>query len=107
LIPPTDIADLRTAFRANPADLGVGLFNRTSGEIRLGSFDLITGGQGHQGLADALGITNNQDWRGFVETSDGRFIPTSHFNLIDGGLTMRPDHEAAVRQQLQLGGLLT
>jgi hypothetical protein len=106
MIPPGDIADLQAAFQANARDIGVGLYNPSTGEIRLGSFDLVTGGQGHQGLADALGITDNGSWRGFIVTSDGRFSPTSHFNLVDGGLMMKVDYQAAVRQDLQQGGLL-
>ncbi len=106
MIPPADVADLQAAFQANPADLGVGLYNPSTGEIRLGSFDLVTQGQGHQGLADALGITNNPDWRGFIVTSIGQFLPTSHFNLIDGAMTMNPVHEGHVRQELLQAGLL-
>src|SRR4051812_33698487 len=83
MIPAGDIADLQTTFQANPKDLGIGLYNPATGEIRLGSFDIVTQGQGHQGLADALGITNNLQWRGFIVSSDGKFIPTSHFNLVD------------------------
>ena len=106
MIPPGDVADLQAAFRLNPKDLGVGLYNSSTGEIRLGSFDLVTQGQGHQGLADALGIRDNEDWRGFVVSADGKFLPTSHFNLVDGALTMNPVHAAAVRQELQQAGLL-
>jgi hypothetical protein len=62
MIPPGDVADLRAAFRANPSDLDVGLYNPATGDIRLGSFDLVAQGQGHQGLADAFGIKDNGDW---------------------------------------------
>ncbi len=106
MIPPSDVAALQSAFQANPRDVGVGLYNPSTGVIRLGSFDLVTGGQGHQGLADALGITDNGPWRGFIVTSDGKFAPTSHFNLVDGGLVMRADYQAAVRQELQQVGIL-
>jgi hypothetical protein len=106
MIPPGDIADLQAAFRANPADLGVGLYNPTTGEARLGSFDLVTQGQGHQGLADALGIVNNSEWRGFLVRSDGQFLPRSHFNAVDGSMAMLPVHEAAVRQLLRQAGLI-
>ena len=37
-----------------------------SGEIRLASFDKVTKGQGHHGLAIAIGIANNSEWRGFL-----------------------------------------
>jgi len=107
VIPPHDVADLQAAFQANPNDLGVGLYNPSTGEIRLGSFDKVTRRQGHQGLANALGITNNEDWRGFVVTADGQLLPVSHFNLADGKLTLKPCHEAVVRQELQQAGLLS
>jgi hypothetical protein len=107
MIPPGDVADLQAAFRANPRDLGVGLYNPATGEIRLGSFDLVTQGKGHQGLAEALGITDNSEWRGFSIDAAGRFQPRSHFNLIDGSISMRPVHEAAARQELQAAGLIT
>jgi hypothetical protein len=87
MIPAGDVADLRAAFRANPQDLGVGLYNPATGEIQLGSFDLVTQGQGHQGLADALGIKDNGNWRGFLVTADRRFepprwpIPTTKYSL--------------------------
>ena len=106
MIPAGDVANLQAAFRLNPRDLGVGLYNPSTGEIRLGSFDLVTQGQGHQGLADALAIRDNGDWRGFVVSADGKFLPTSHFNLLDGTLTMNPVHAAVVRQELQQAGLL-
>lgn len=106
MIPPGDVADLQAAFAANPQDLGVGLYNPTTGEIRLGSFDIRTLGQGHQGLANVLGIRDNGEWRGFVLSSDGKCAPTSHFNLVDGAMTMKPDHEAQVRQELRQAGLL-
>jgi|ERR1700722_13909123 len=107
MIPGSDIADLQAALLANPKDLGVGLYNPSTGEIRLGSFDIITQGQGHQGLADFLGITNNGEWRGFIVSSGGTFAPTSHFNLIDGSLAMKPDYEVAVRRELKQAGLIS
>jgi hypothetical protein len=101
-----DLKALQAAFQANPNDVGVGLCNPSTGEIRLGSFDTVTGGQGHQGLANALGIMNNGEWRGFVVSSDGRFVPTSHFNLPDGGLLMNPGLAAQVQRALQQAGLV-
>jgi hypothetical protein len=92
---------------ANPKDLGGGLYHLSTGEIRLGRFDLVTQGHGHQGLADALRITNNIEWRGFIVSSDGKFAPTSHFNLVDGSLVMKPDHQADVRLELQQAGLIS
>jgi hypothetical protein len=107
MIPPRDILDLQDAFHSNSRDIGVGLYNPSTGEIRLGSFDLVTGGQGHQGLADVLGIADNTDWRGSLVFSDNKFLPTSHFNLVDGTLTMKAAHESFVRQELRREGFLS
>ena len=107
MIPPRDVADLKADFRTNPQDVGVGLYNPSTGEIRLGSFDRVTQQQGHQGLADALGITKNSDWRGFLVSTDGKFHPMSHFNLLDGSLMLKPSHEIDVRKELQQAGLLS
>jgi hypothetical protein len=106
MIPPGDVRELRTAFASNPGDLGVGLYNPGTGEIRLGSFDRMTLGQGHQGLANAVGVANDDEWRGFLVRADGSLLPVSHFNLIDGSLALKPDHEARVRQALQQAGLV-
>src|SRR5262245_35102746 len=105
-IPPGDVAGLRAAWAINPQDIGLGLYHPSTGEVRLGSFD-TTGGQGHQGLADVVGITANQEWRGFIVSSAGQLIPTSHFNLVDGGkLAMRPDLAAVVEHALRQAGLV-
>jgi hypothetical protein len=94
VIPQADVDALLVAFQANTNGLGVGLYH------------FATGGIGHQGLADALGITNNNDWRGFIITSDGRFAPTSHFNLPDGSVMLRDDLAAQVQQALRRAGLI-
>lgn len=101
-----DVSALILAFAANLNDLGVGLVNIKTGEIRLGSFDLVTHGQGHQGLADALGIVDGADWRGFTFSVSGRFADASHFNLPDGGLKMLPVLASLVHQALKLAGLV-
>jgi hypothetical protein len=101
-----DVAALTAAFQTNPNDLGVGLYNPQTGEVRLGSFDLVTIGQGHQGLADAVGIKDNSEWRGFIVSPDGRFNPGSHFNIVDGDVMMKPDLAAAVEQALKGVGLV-
>jgi hypothetical protein len=106
MIPADDVARLRDAFRANPRDLGVGLYNPTTGEIRLGSFDNDTDGKGHEGLADALGITDDAAWRGFSLSASGLLAPVSHFNMPDGSLLLRPEYEATVRAALRLAGLI-
>jgi len=106
MIPADDVARLRDAFRANPRDLGVGLYNPATGEIRLGSFDNDTDGKGHEGLADELGIVDDGAWRGFSISPSGQLAPVSHFNMPDGSILLRPHHEAAVRAALRLAGLI-
>lgn len=101
-----EVARLQAAFRAKPQDVGVGLYNVSTGEIRLGSYDTVTQGQGHQGLADALGITDMGDWRGFIITPTGQYAATSHFNLVDGHLRMKQADDAAVQQALRQAGLI-
>jgi hypothetical protein len=56
MIPAGDFADLPAAFHANLKDLGVGLYNPSADEVRLGSFDTVAQRQGHKGLADARAI---------------------------------------------------
>ena len=106
MIPAGDITDLQAAFVANPRDLGVGLYNPSTGEIRIRSFDQMTGGQGHQGLANILGIQDHHQWRGFIITANGDLFPISHFNLVDGALTLKPADEALVRVKLLQAGLI-
>jgi hypothetical protein len=107
MIPTADIAQLQAAFQFNARDLGIGLNNPSTGVIRLGSLDRVTLGKGHQGLADALSISDVRNWRGFVIRSDAKFFPTSHFNLVDGKIALRADHEDYVRKELQQAGLIS
>jgi hypothetical protein len=100
------VAAIQAAFASNPRDIGVGLYNPKTGEICIGSFDQVTQGGGHQGLADALGITDNSEWRGFVISSDGSFNPASHFNRCDGSPRMKPDLANLVEQTLRQAGLV-
>ena len=51
-------------------------------------------------------MADNTAWRGFIVSSDGRLIPASHFNLVDGNLAMQPDLADAVRQALEHAGLV-
>ncbi len=106
MIPADDIARLRDAFRVNPRDLGVGLYNPATGEIRLWSFDLVTNRQGHEGLADALGIVDDDEWRGFSISSSGQLSPMSHFHLPDGSTLLKPGHEARIRGELKQAELI-
>jgi len=101
----SEVALLKDAFKGNPQDIGLGLVNPTTGEIRLGSFD-ATNGLGHQGLANTIGVTNNSAWRGFIVTADGRLIPKSHLNVPDGSLALRSDLAILVEQALRQVGLV-
>jgi hypothetical protein len=108
-INPTQSANLKRAFQANPNDLGVGLYNPSAGEIQLGSFDQLNQagfGQGHQALADSLGITDTSQWQGFVIDSNGNLVPTCHFNLPFGGRLMPAAEAARVEQALRQVGLV-
>ncbi len=40
-------------------------------------------------------------------TSTGMLFPISHFNLVDGAMSLRQDHEAQVRKELQQVGQLS
>jgi hypothetical protein len=108
-IDPTEITNLQNAFRTNPNDLGVGIYDPSTGEIHLGSFDQLNQagfGQGHQALADSLGITDTSQWQGFVIDSNGGFAPSSHFNPPFGnGLAMPPADATQVLQALQQASL--
>jgi len=109
LIDPTETGNLQKAFRSNPNDVGIGLFNPRTGEIHLGSFDQLSSAgfaQGHQGLADSLGITDPSQWQGFIIDSNGGFAPISHFNQPFGSaMAMPPAQAALVLHALQQAGL--
>ncbi|MCI0463316.1 MAG: hypothetical protein L0Z62_40735, partial [Gemmataceae bacterium] len=71
-------SELLHAFRMKPNDLGVGLYNPTTGQIHLASMDRVaTGGHGH--LTQILNLRDSE-WRGFVIGARGEFFPTSHLN---------------------------
>lgn len=106
MIVGNEVINLQQAFRANPLDLGVGLYNPSTGEMHVGSYDTICDRRGHQGLADALDITNNREWRGFMISSGGQFLPQSHFNVVDGVSRLKQADEDIVRLELERAGLL-
>lgn len=108
-IPQAEVAVVKTAWGHNPQDLGVGLYNPTTGEIHVGTFD-TTGRQiGHDGLQMALRIpdVDRLHWRGFVFTSTGRTFNQSGFNIPDGTPPrMRADFYAQVEDALRRAGLI-
>lgn len=96
MIPPGDVDRLRADFANNPNELGVGLYNPTTGVIRLGGFDSVTFKCGHYGLAAACGIVDDAEWRGFTVNANGRFAGTSSYNRIDGSVKLLPAYERAI-----------
>jgi hypothetical protein len=110
IIKQAQVANLQKAFQADVTDLGVGLYNPSTGEIQLASFDELDSagfGQGHQALADFLGITDTSQWQGFTLDANGGFAPISHFNRsFSGTMAMPPADEATVLQALQQAGLV-
>jgi hypothetical protein len=95
------------AWARNSNDIGLGLFNPSTGEIHVGSFD-TTGGTGHDGLQNTLGIpdADRPHWRGFVISSGGQAINSSAFNNPDGGLRMLLASFAQVEDALRRAGLI-
>lgn len=104
------VTALLNALQADPTDLGVGLYNPSTGQIHLGSFDQLSNAgfaQGHQGLADFLGITDTTRLQGFVVDANGRFAPMSHFNQPHtGSMAMPPADALRVEQALRQAGLV-
>jgi hypothetical protein len=107
IIPQAEVDALRLAWARNPNDLGLGLFNPSTGAIHVGSFDM-TGRIGHDGLQNMLGIpdADRPHWRGFVVSSGGLAINNSAFNNPDGGVRMLPASFAQVEEALRQAGLI-
>jgi len=85
-IPQSEVDALRAAWARNRGDAGLGLYNPTTGEIHVGSFDTTGQGIGHDGLQLTLGFSDldRSQWRGFIIVSDGQAINNSGFNIFDG-----------------------
>jgi hypothetical protein len=98
---------LQRAWARNPNDLGLGLYNPSTGEIHVGSYD-TTESIGHDGLQNALGIpdADRPKWRGFIVSSGGQVVNNSAFNNPDGGVRMLPDYFAQVEDALRRAGLI-
>jgi hypothetical protein len=98
---------LRLAWGKDPTDIGLGLYNPSTGEIHVSSYD-ASGQMGHDGLQQMLGIPDaaRPNWRGFLLTSGGQAVNTSSFNNPDGGLQMRQDFFAEVLDALRRAGLI-
>lgn len=108
-IPPSDVLAVRAAWAINGNDIGLGLYNIQTGEVRVGTFDTSGQGIGHDGLQLTLGFPDADRplWRGFVFSSDGRALNLSGFNGTDGTPPrMRADYFAAVEGALRQAGLI-
>lgn len=107
IIPQSEVDALRKAWASNANDLGLGLYNPTTGEIHVGSFDQ-TGQSGHDGLQRNLGIPDSDraNWRGFIVSSTGHVINNSAFNNTDGGVQMLAVDFTEVQSALKDAGLI-
>ncbi len=108
-IPQAEVNAVRARWGIKASDIGLGLYNPGTGEIRVSTFD--TGGQGigHEGLQMTLGIpdADRPQWRGFVFNSAGQAMNLSGFNIPDGTPPrMRADHYAQVGDALRRAGLI-
>lgn len=73
-IPQADVNLVRVRFAADPQDVGIGLYNPSTGEIRLSTVDAAGG---HAGLAHSLAIPHDRDWRGFSFDLVGQTLKTA------------------------------
>lgn len=108
-IPAAEVAAVRAAWATKAGDIGLGLYNPSTGEIHIGTFDTTGLGIGHDGLQMTLGIpdVDRSQWRGFIFSSNGQAINNSGFNVVDGSAPrMLPVYFAQVEDALQRGGLI-
>jgi hypothetical protein len=108
-IPQAEVDAVRRAWAQNGNDIGLGLYNPSTGEIHVGTFDTTGQRMGHDGLQQSLGIPDSDRprWRGFVFSSGGQVINNSGFNVPDGTPPrMRADAFAEVQAALRRAGLI-
>src|SRR5580700_9942571 len=108
-ISTAELDAVKRAWVQNSSDIGVGLYNPSSGEIHVGTFDTTGQRIGHDGLQMTVGIpdSDRHQWRGFIFSSGGQAINNSGFNAPDGtSPRMRADSFAEVRVALQRVGLV-
>lgn len=107
-VAPAEVAAVRAAWVKNRNDVGVGLYNPTTGEIHVGTYDTTALRIGHDGLQASFGIADvdRPHWRGFVFDSSGQTMNASGFNAPDGNPPrMRPDYFSQVEDALRRAGL--
>ena len=98
-IPQTEVDAVRAAWLNNDKDIGVGLYNPSTGEMHVGTFNTAGQRMGHDGLQLTLAIddADRPQWRGFIFLSSGQAMNLSGFNILDGtGHAMRLDYFAQV-----------
>jgi hypothetical protein len=86
-----------------------GLYNPSTGEIHVGTFDTTGQSIGHDGLQMTLGFpdADRPQWRGFVFSSGGQSINQSGVNIPDGAPPrMRAGFFAQVQDALSRAGLV-
>jgi hypothetical protein len=106
---PAEVDSVRRAWARNRNDLGLGIYNPYTGEIRIGTFDTTGQRIGHDGLQMTLEFPDRDrpQWRGFVFSSGGQVINQSGFNIPDGTPPrMRADYFAEVQDALKREGLI-
>jgi hypothetical protein len=93
-----------TRWQQEPGDIGLGVYNPSTGEIHVGSFDAYGG---HDLFLQNLGITDAAPWRGFVVGSNGQASNNSGLNVGLGyGQGMSPTDYQHVVDELRQGGLI-
>jgi hypothetical protein len=108
-ISQAEVTGVRAAWATNSNDVGLGLYNPSTGEIHVGTFDTTGQGMGHDGLQIAFRIpdADRPQWRGFVFTSSSQIMNLSGFNVPDGTFPrMRADYFAQVEDALRRAGLI-
>jgi hypothetical protein len=108
-IPQDEVDAVQRAWAHNRSDIGLGLYNPSTGEIHVGTFDTTGQRMGHDGLQRTLGVptADRPDWRGFLFTSNGQCVNSSGFNLPDGTPPrMQGDSFAQVQDSLRRAGLI-
>jgi hypothetical protein len=108
-ISQAEVNVVRAAWARNRNDIGLGLYNPSTGEIHVGTFDTTGHSIGHDGLQSTLQISDAERprWRGFVFSSGGQAINQSGFNTPDGAPPrIRADYFAQVEDALRRARLI-
>ncbi len=86
VVPPDEASAVQVALQQNPQNMGLVVYNPTTGEIHVGPFDRFGG---HDALLDSIGqLDNSSQWLGAVVQSDGEVLNISALNAGSGGQGM-------------------